>query len=126
MRAEIPPQARRSRGLIHTRGILALTLVTAQLLSTASARMVRSSGSAAGPTVVLADFDNRTGNSLFDYSLTQALSLEMGQSPFLSALPERRITEALQAMGLSSGARITASVGRELCARTDSRDVIRL
>src|SRR5215469_13710618 len=36
-------------------------------------------------TIVLADFDNRTGDAIFDDALKQALSVQLGQSPFLGA-----------------------------------------
>jgi len=41
-------------------------------------------------TVVLADFDNRTGDAVFDIALKQALAVELGQSPFLNVLSDRK------------------------------------
>ena len=35
-------------------------------------------------TIVLADFDNKTGDPVFDDTLRQGLSVELQQSPFLS------------------------------------------
>ena len=37
-------------------------------------------------TIVLADFDNKTGDPVFDDSLKQALTIQMEQSPFLHVL----------------------------------------
>ena len=37
-------------------------------------------------TIVLADFDNKTGDPVFDDTLQQALSIQLGQSPFLNVL----------------------------------------
>ena len=34
-------------------------------------------------TIVLADFDNKTGDAVFDDTLRQGLSVELQQSPFL-------------------------------------------
>jgi eukaryotic-like serine/threonine-protein kinase len=101
--------------------VLALAAV-AQTTATASAGSAPASS--VRPTVVLADFKNQTGNSLFDDSLTQALSLEIAQSPFLIVLSERQVTDALRGMGQPFNARITASLGRELCLRTNSQDVL--
>ena len=39
-------------------------------------------------TIVLADFVNQTGDPVFDGTLRQALAVELGQSPFLSIVPE--------------------------------------
>src|SRR6201984_2570461 len=69
-------------------------------------------------TIVLADFDNKTGDPVFDDALKQALAVQLGQSPFLNVLSDRKVSETLQMMGRPLGQRITAEVGRELCLRT--------
>ncbi|MGA2859287.1 MAG: protein kinase [Candidatus Sulfotelmatobacter sp.] len=74
--------------------------------------------------VVLADFDNKTGDTVFDDTLRQALAVELGQSPFLNVLPDRKVSETLQMMGRPANERITADVGRELCLRTSSKAVL--
>jgi eukaryotic-like serine/threonine-protein kinase len=75
-------------------------------------------------TVVLADFDNKTGDAVFDDALKQALSVELGQSPFLNVLSDRKVGETLAMMGRPANQRITADVGRELCLRTGSKAVL--
>jgi eukaryotic-like serine/threonine-protein kinase len=75
-------------------------------------------------TVVLADFDNTTGDPVFDGALKQALSVELGQSPFLNVLSDRKVGETLAMMGRPKNDRITADVGRELCLRTGSKAVL--
>ena len=75
-------------------------------------------------TIVLADFDNKTGDTVFDDALRQALAVELGQSPFLNVLPDRKVSETLQMMGRPANQRITADVGRELCLRTSSKAVL--
>ena len=75
-------------------------------------------------TVVLADFDNKTGDTVFDDALKQALAVELGQSPFLNVLSDRKVSETLGMMGRPKGERITADVGRELCLRTGSKAVL--
>jgi tetratricopeptide (TPR) repeat protein/predicted Ser/Thr protein kinase len=72
-------------------------------------------------TVVLADFVNKTED---DDALKQALAAELGQSPFLNLLSDRKISETLQMMGRPANQRITADVGRELCLRTGSKAVL--
>ncbi len=71
-------------------------------------------------TVVLADFENKTGDAIFDGTLKQALSVELGQSPFLNVLSDRKVGETLKMMGHPVSEHITADVGRELCLRTGS------
>jgi eukaryotic-like serine/threonine-protein kinase len=72
-------------------------------------------------TVVLADFDNKTGDAVFDDALKQALAVQLGQSPFLNILSDRKVEETLHLMGRTSNERITRDVARELCIRTGSK-----
>ena len=41
-------------------------------------------------TIVLADFTNTTGDSVFDGTLRQGLSSQLEQSPFLNLLSDER------------------------------------
>jgi serine/threonine protein kinase/tetratricopeptide (TPR) repeat protein len=75
-------------------------------------------------TVVLADFDNKTGDTVFDDALKQALKVELEQSPFLNVLSDRKISETLRMMGRPTNERITVDVGRELCLRTGSKALL--
>ena len=75
-------------------------------------------------TVVLADFENKTGDAVFDDTLKQALAVELGQSPFLSVLSERKVSAALRLMNRPPNERITVEVGREVCVRTGSKAVL--
>ena len=72
-------------------------------------------------TVVLADFDNKTGDPLFDDALKQALAVQLGQSPFLNILSDRKVEETLHLMGRASNERVTRDIARELCIRTGSK-----
>jgi eukaryotic-like serine/threonine-protein kinase len=75
-------------------------------------------------TVVLADFDNTTGDAVFDGALKQALGVELGQSPFLNILSDRKVAQTLKLMGRTSADRITREVATELCLRTGSKAFI--
>jgi eukaryotic-like serine/threonine-protein kinase len=75
-------------------------------------------------TLVLADFDNKTGDAVFDDALKEALAVELEQSPFLNVLSDRKVGETLAMMGRPANQRITMDVGRELCVRTGSRAVL--
>jgi serine/threonine protein kinase/tetratricopeptide (TPR) repeat protein len=74
--------------------------------------------------VVLADFDNATGDAVFDGALKQALGVELGQSPFLNVLSDRKVSETLGMMGRPANQRVTIDVGRELCLRTGSKALL--
>jgi len=75
-------------------------------------------------TIVLADFDNTTGDAVFDGALKQALAVQLGQSPFLNILSDRKVVETLRLMGRQPSDRITQEIARELCVRTGSKAII--
>jgi len=69
-------------------------------------------------TIVLADFSNSTGDTVFDDTLKQALTTDFQQSPFLSVLSDRRVRNTLKLMGHSLEERLTPEVAQEVCQRT--------
>jgi serine/threonine protein kinase/Flp pilus assembly protein TadD len=75
-------------------------------------------------TVVLADFDNKTGDPVFDDALKQALAVQLGQSPFINILSDRKVGETLRLMGSQPSTHITTDVARELCVRTGSKAIV--
>jgi eukaryotic-like serine/threonine-protein kinase len=75
-------------------------------------------------TVVVADFDNSTGDAVFDGTLRQGLSVQLGQSPFLSLISDERIRQTLGLMDKTTDQRLTPEIGRELCQRTGSAAVL--
>jgi serine/threonine protein kinase/tetratricopeptide (TPR) repeat protein len=75
-------------------------------------------------TVVLGDFTNTTGDSVFDGTLRQGLEVQLEQSPFLSLLTEERIQQTLKMMEQSANARLTPEIAREVCQRTSSTAVL--
>ena len=85
-----------------------------------------SSGPTATPlttrdSIVLSDFENTTGEPVFDGALKQALAVQLGQSPFLNIVSDRRIEDTLRLMGQPGNAKITRDMARELCIRTGSK-----
>jgi eukaryotic-like serine/threonine-protein kinase len=68
-------------------------------------------------SVLLADFDNRTGDPVFDGTLREALAVHLSQSPFLDVVPTERVRETLQMMGQPANAPLTSAVAREVCQR---------
>ncbi len=72
-------------------------------------------------SIVLADFDNTTGDAVFDGALKQALAVQLGQSPFLNLVSDRRLEETLHLMSRPATEKITRDVARELCIRTGSK-----
>jgi serine/threonine protein kinase/Tfp pilus assembly protein PilF len=75
-------------------------------------------------TIVLSDFDNKTGDPVFDDTLKQGLSVQLEQSPFLALVSEQRVNETLKLMGRAAGDRLTPEVTREVCQRTGSKAML--
>jgi serine/threonine protein kinase/tetratricopeptide (TPR) repeat protein len=75
-------------------------------------------------TIVLADFDNTTGEPVFDDTLRQGLSVELQQSPFLTLISDRKIQQTLALMGQPRDARLNSEVAQQICERTASAAVL--
>jgi tetratricopeptide (TPR) repeat protein len=75
-------------------------------------------------TIVLADFDNKTGDAVFDDALKLALEIELGQSPYLSLLSDNKVAKTLQLMTRPPETKLTPKVARELCLRSGSKAYI--
>jgi DNA-binding winged helix-turn-helix (wHTH) protein/tetratricopeptide (TPR) repeat protein len=67
--------------------------------------------------IVLTDFANKTGDSVFDETLKQALSMELTQSPNLNVASSLQMQEMLRRMNREPNAVITREVGAEVCSR---------
>jgi DNA-binding winged helix-turn-helix (wHTH) protein/Tfp pilus assembly protein PilF len=74
--------------------------------------------------IVIADFANSTGDTVFDDTLKQALSVELSQSPFLNILSDKKIAETLQMMGRQVDEGVNYKTAVEVCQRTQSAAVL--
>ena len=75
-------------------------------------------------TIVVADFANATGESVFDITLKQALAVQLEQSPYFNILSEQRARAALKLMGRSPDERITNAIAREICQRNNLKAML--
>lgn len=74
--------------------------------------------------VVLSSVVNRTGDTMFDDTLGEALALQLRQSPFLNVVPDQQVQATLRLMSLEPMTPITAEVGREVCQRADAKALL--
>ena len=72
-------------------------------------------------TIVIADFDNKTGDTVFDDTLKTGLTVALNQSPFLNVVSENKVAATLKQMTRPVTTRLTQDVARELCLRTNSK-----
>ncbi len=75
-------------------------------------------------TIVLADFRNTTGDSVFDETLRQGLAVQLEQSPYLSLISEERVQKELHLMGRPANTRLTPELARQVCERAGSAAVL--
>jgi serine/threonine protein kinase/tetratricopeptide (TPR) repeat protein len=68
-------------------------------------------------SILVAEFVNTTGDSMFDGTLRKAVAIDLGQSPYLNVVPDQTIRQTLQFMGRPADDRITNEVGKEVCQR---------
>jgi DNA-binding winged helix-turn-helix (wHTH) protein/tetratricopeptide (TPR) repeat protein len=71
--------------------------------------------------IVLADFDNRTSEEVFDVVLKNALEIDLEQSPLLTIVSLSRTRDTMQQMGHSRQDRLTADLAREVCERNSAQ-----
>jgi len=122
---QVPPPQTPSRG--RRWGILAGALAVLALLTGGYIYLrhaPRKHALTERDTIVLADFANTTGDSVFDGTLRQGLAVQLEQSPFLSLVSEESIQQVLRLMGQPAAARLTPEIAREICERTASAAVL--
>lgn len=87
-----------------------------ETVQTSSPKVSTSSGSVKD-ALLLTDFENTTGEAIFDQTLKTALAFSLAQSPFLDILPEAKVRQALGLMARRADERVTAELGYEICLR---------
>ena len=104
----------------------AAAVATAILVMSAAAYFAfrRPAKLTAKDTVVLAEFENKTGDPVFDQTLRQGLTVQLEQSPFLSLVSDQRTQQELRFMSRPPETRLTPEISREICERTGSSAVL--
>lgn len=75
-------------------------------------------------TVVLADFENTTGESIFNDTLRQGLLIGVAQSPLIHVLSDRSASVIFKQMGHTPDDRIAGRSALELCRRVGGKVTI--
>ena len=87
-------------------------------------RISTSSGGVARDSILLTEFENTTGEAIFDQTLKMALAFSLGQSPFLDIVPDSRVSQTLRLMGRKPNERVTKELGEEICMRQNLKAFI--
>jgi eukaryotic-like serine/threonine-protein kinase len=75
-------------------------------------------------TVLIADFENQTGDARFDNALGTAFDVSIAQSRYANVYPRMQLDAVLKRMGRTLNERITPSLGREICQREGVRGLV--
>jgi serine/threonine protein kinase/tetratricopeptide (TPR) repeat protein len=114
-----PGAHRRSLGMMALAALAAFLVVAGVLL------WKRPRPLSGRDPVLLAGFENKTGEAVFDQTLPYALAVQLGQSPFLNIVTDDRVRETLPLMGRDPGERLTPELAREVCQRLATRAMVR-
>ena len=74
--------------------------------------------------LVLADFNNATGDTIFDGTLRTALAIQLEQSPFLKILDDEQMQQDLKLMGRAPDTRISNVIAHDICVREGQKAMI--
>ncbi len=83
-----------------------------------------SSGGGLKDSLLLTEFENTTGEAIFDQTLKMALAFSLAQSPFLDIVPDSRVSQTLRLMGRKPDERVTRELGEEICMRQNLKAFI--
>jgi eukaryotic-like serine/threonine-protein kinase len=123
----LPRRVPRSRNLRKPAVRIGLGLALLALLGAITSGVLRNRHSGIesklhdADTVVLADFENSTGDPVFDDTLKTALVVALKQSPFLNVVSDNKVAATLKLMTRPADTKLTPDIVRELCQRVGSK-----
>jgi tetratricopeptide (TPR) repeat protein/tRNA A-37 threonylcarbamoyl transferase component Bud32 len=74
--------------------------------------------------IIVSEFTNRTGDPEFDGVLRQALSDELGQSPYLNVIGDLHLRDSLAFLARQPDEKVTPAVAREIAEREGDKAVV--
>jgi DNA-binding winged helix-turn-helix (wHTH) protein/tetratricopeptide (TPR) repeat protein len=74
--------------------------------------------------IVLADFENRTGDTGLDDVLRKALEIDLDQSPYIDLMSEPEALNTLRLMGRPPDTPLPPAVAREMCVRSNRQVLV--
>lgn len=83
-----------------------------------------SSGHGVKDSLLLTEFENATGEPIFDQTLKMALAFSLAQSPFLDIVPDSRVAQTLRLMGRNPNEKVGKELGEEICMRQNLKAFI--
>ena len=75
-------------------------------------------------TIVLADFDDQTGESGWDPTLKLVLTNDLEDSQYLNVLPDQTVSETLKMMKHQPDERLTKDLAKQVCLRNGNKAML--
>ena len=123
-RLDIRPFFRRPT-VVVAGGFMVVAVVAVVIAIAVSRSVDRPTGAATDRvSLVIAEFDNKTGDPAFVGSLRRAASVALRQSPFLSVMADATIADTLQTLGRAPNDTLTAPLARDVCTHTRGRVLV--
>jgi tetratricopeptide (TPR) repeat protein/predicted Ser/Thr protein kinase len=113
-------------GLALVAGLILVSAFGVERLRDRLARFVAEPAIAFGERdwLLVTDFNNQTGDPVFDRALNTALSAALAQSRYVNLVPSTRIHESLRRMDKANLERTDEAAGREIAQREGFRMVL--
>jgi tetratricopeptide (TPR) repeat protein len=75
-------------------------------------------------SVIVAEFENRTGDPVFDQAPRELISTALSEAPQVSVFPSSRLPDVLKRMQKPETVPVDEKVGREICTREGLQSVV--
>ncbi len=128
--ASVPSNEQRRRQRVIVSSFLAALLLPLLLLGAWFAWKQHASPTAAanatGPqsSVIVADFENKTGDPVFDATLTQAFTIQLEQSPVIAVISPQHLRKSMKFLGKSPNDPLTPAIAQEIGVREGDKAYI--
>ncbi|HUJ31018.1 MAG TPA: protein kinase [Candidatus Acidoferrum sp.] len=113
------PRQRKLRVALVSTGVAAIACVA--VLATLLYRHSTAPVFSERDWMLVADFENRSGEPLFDDTVSESLRHSLQQSRFVHVVPRAEAVEAARRTGRSRVTRVDAELGRQICERENYR-----
>ncbi len=115
----VSKEARQRRNLVMRSVAAALILITVCVAGPLLWRWHKAkvAASLAKDAIILCEVANKTGDPVLDNTLTQAIAIQLAQSPVLSLVSEQHIQQSMRYLGKSSDEVLTPALAREIGER---------
>jgi len=104
-------------------GVLASVLLTATAVGALTYRHFRAPLLNEHDSILLSNFENQTGQSIFDATVTEAVRQSLEQSSYVHLVPRSQLVDAERRMG-QPAASPDPNLGREICKRENYRALL--